>query len=86
MDGKELAPRWTKHDYYYKLFDEFVDLLDMQNDQLLEIEETMDSLRELHEYRKQTLTQPPIEFKPVKIAHRHRYRDPIFEKYYVLSI
>jgi hypothetical protein len=66
MDGKQLAPRRTKHDHYYKLFDEFVDLLDMQNDQLLEIEETMDSLHELNEYWKSTLTQPTIEFKPVK--------------------
>ncbi len=38
----------------------------MQNDQLLEIEETMNSLRELHEYWKQVLTQPTIELTPVK--------------------
>ena len=65
-DGQQLAPRRTKHDFYYRLFDEFVYLLDMQNDQLLEIEETMDSLRELHEYRKNTSTQHTIAFKPVK--------------------
>ncbi len=38
----------------------------MQNDLLLEIEETADSLRELHEFRKQTLTRHTYEFKPVK--------------------
>ena len=65
-DGQKLAPRNTKHEFYYRLFEEFVFLLDMQNDQLLEIEETMDSLVELHEYRKQTLTQHAYEFKPVK--------------------
>ena len=65
-DGQKLAPRNTKHEFYYRLFEEFVFLLDMQNDQLLEIEETMDSLVELHEYRKQTLTQQTHEFKPVK--------------------
>jgi hypothetical protein len=65
-DGQQLAPRRTKHDFYYRLFDEFVYLLDMQNDQLPEIEETMDSLRELHDFRKQTLTRPTIGFKPVK--------------------
>ena len=68
-DGQKLAPRNTKHEFYYRLFEEFVFLLDMQHDQLLEIEETMDSLVELHEYRKQTLTQQTkqsYEFKPVK--------------------
>ncbi len=40
--------------------------LDMQNDLLLEIEETMDSLRDLHEFRQQNLTQHTYEFKPVK--------------------
>jgi hypothetical protein len=43
-DGQQLAPRLTKHDFYYRLLEEFVYLLDMQNDQLLEIEETVDSL------------------------------------------
>ncbi len=48
-DGQQIAPRLTKHDYYYKLFENFVDILDMQNDLLLEIEESMDSIRDLHE-------------------------------------
>ena len=65
-DGQKLAPRNTKHEFYYRLFEEFVFLLDMQNDQLLEIEETMDSLVELHEYRKKTLAQHAYEVKPVK--------------------
>ena len=70
-DDQKLAPRNTRHEFYYRLFEEFVFLLDMQNDQLLEIEETMESLVELHEYRKQTLTQQTLtqqtyEFKPVK--------------------
>ena len=30
-DGQQLAPRRTKHDVYYRLFEEFVFLLDMQN-------------------------------------------------------
>ncbi len=65
-DGQQLAPRRTKHDVYYRLFEEFVYLLDLQNDLLLEIEETMDSLRDLHEFRKKNSTQPTYEFKPVK--------------------
>ena len=65
-DGQKLAPRNTKHEFYYRLFEEFVDLLDMQNDLLLEIEETTDSLRELHEFRKNNLTKHTYEFKPVK--------------------
>ncbi len=65
-DGQQLAPRLSKHDFYYRLFEEFVFLLDLQNDLLLEIEETMDSLRDLHEFRKQNLTHTTHEFKPVK--------------------
>jgi hypothetical protein len=65
-DGQQLAPRRTKHDVYYRLFEEFGILLDMQHDLLLEIEESMDSVRHLHEFRKQHLTQHTYEFKPVK--------------------
>ena len=65
-DGQQLAPRRTKHDVYYRLFEEFGILLDMQNDLLSEIEESMDSIRHLHEFRKQHLTQHTYEFKPVK--------------------
>ncbi len=65
-DGQQLAPRRTKNDIYYRLFEEFATLLDMQNDPLLEIEESMDSVRHLHEFRKQHLTQHTYEFKPVK--------------------
>jgi hypothetical protein len=65
-DGQQLAPRRTKHDIYYRLFEEFATLLDMQNDLLLEIEESMDSVRHLHEFRKHHLTQHTYEFKPVK--------------------
>ncbi len=65
-DGQQLAPRRNKHDFYYRLFENFVDILDMQNDLLLEIEETMDSLRDLHEFRKKNLTQHTYEFKPVQ--------------------
>jgi hypothetical protein len=65
-DGQQLAPRRTKHDIYYRLFEEFMTLLDMQNDLLLEIEESMDSVKHLHEFRQQHLTQHTFEFKPVK--------------------
>ena len=64
--GQQLAPRRTKHDTYNRLFEEFGYLLDLQNDQLLELEETMDSLREFHEYRKNNSVQQTREFKPVK--------------------
>ena len=40
-DGQQLAPRRTKHDVHYRLFEEFMILLDMQNDLLLEIEESI---------------------------------------------
>jgi hypothetical protein len=69
---------------HYRLFEEFVYLLDLQNDLLLEIEETMGSRRDLHEFRKKNLTQPTHEFKP--IARQHRYRALIFEKYSVMLI
>ena len=65
-DGQQLAPRRTKHDVYYRLFEEFVYLLDLQNDLLLEIEDTMESLRDLHKFRQQTLSKPTYDFKPVK--------------------
>ncbi len=65
-DGQQLAPRRTKHDVYYRLFEEFGVLLDMQHDLLLEIEASMDSIRHLHEFRKQHLTQHTYEFKPVR--------------------
>jgi hypothetical protein len=68
-DGQQLAPRLTKHDFYYKLFEEFVDLLDMQNDLLLEIEESMEHFKALHESRKQQTdelksvkTRPPTPY------------------------
>jgi hypothetical protein len=44
-DGQQLAPRRTKYDVYYRLFEEFGVLLDMQNGLLLEIEESMDSVK-----------------------------------------
>ncbi len=65
-DDQQLAPRRTKHDVYYRLFEEFGVLLDMQNDLLLKIEESMDSVKNLHEFRQQHLAQHTYEFKPVK--------------------
>jgi hypothetical protein len=63
MDGQMLAPRRTKHEYHYRLFGE--------HDRLLEIEEAMESLRDLHEFRHQHTFQPvkettEREIKPVK--------------------
>ncbi len=65
-DGQQLAPRRTKHEVYYRLFEEFVILLDMQNDLLLEIEESIVAVTDLQELRKQHSTPQTYEFKPVK--------------------
>jgi hypothetical protein len=71
MDGQMLAPRKSKHEYHYRLFGDFMEILQYEHDRLLEIEEAMTSLRDLHEFRKQntfqtveTCTAPA--FKPVK--------------------
>jgi hypothetical protein len=59
MDGKMLTPRRSKHEYHYRLFDDLLEILRIENDRLLEIEEAMESLRDLHEFRKEQ------HFKPV---------------------
>jgi hypothetical protein len=84
-DGQQLAPRLTKHDFYYRLFENFVDILDTERDRLLEIEETMDSLRDLHEFRKQTLTHT-YSLNRSKIAHLHRHRNLTLARFSVLWI
>ena len=72
MDGQLLAPRKSKHEYHYRLFGDFMEILQYdENDRLLEIEEAMESLRDLHEFRKQNTFEPVKEynepsFKPVK--------------------
>ena len=66
-DGQQLAPRRTKHDVYYRLFEEFMILLDMQNDLLLEIDESIAAFTDLQEFRKQWhSTSLENQFKPVK--------------------
>ena len=66
-DGQQLAPRRTKHDVYYRLFQEFMVLLDMQNDLLLEIEESITAFTDLQEFRKKWhSTSIENQFKPVK--------------------
>ena len=66
-DGQQLAPRRTKHDVYYRLFEEFLILLDMQNDLLLEIEESIVAFTDLQEFRKKWhSTSVEQQFKPVK--------------------
>jgi hypothetical protein len=66
-DGQQLAPRRTKHDVYYRLFEEFLILLDMQNDLLLEIEESITAFTDLQEFRKKWhSTSIEHQFKPVK--------------------
>ena len=72
MDGQLIAPRKSKHEYHYRLFEDFLDILRQESDRLLEIEETMESLRDLHEFRKQYKSKPveppqnEYSFKPVK--------------------
>jgi hypothetical protein len=70
MDGKMLAPRRSKHEYHYRLFDDLLEILQIENDRLLEIKEAMDSLRDLHEFRKEQQFQPvqhnESRWKPVK--------------------
>jgi hypothetical protein len=50
------------------------------NDRLLEIEEAMESLRDLHEFRKEQHFKPvqhnDSKWKPVKIGHQHLW-DPV---------
>jgi hypothetical protein len=46
MDGQILAPRKSKHEYHYRLFEDFLDILRQENDRLLEIEEAMESLQD----------------------------------------
>jgi hypothetical protein len=53
IDWKMLAPRRSKLEYHYRLFDDLLEMLQTENDRLLEIEEAMESLRDLHEFRKE---------------------------------
>jgi hypothetical protein len=72
MDGQILAPRKSRHEYHYRLFEDFLDILRQESDRLLEIEEAMESLHDLHEFRRQNtfktveLPQNEYTFKPVK--------------------
>ncbi len=70
MNGQMLAPRSTKHEYHYRLFGDLQEILQYEHDRLLEIEEAMDSLRDLHEFRQKQTFQPvrenERELKPVK--------------------
>jgi hypothetical protein len=71
MDGQMLAPRRTKLEYHYRLFGDLQEILQYEHDRLLEIEEAMDSLRDLHEFRQQNIFHPvketeEKELKPVK--------------------
>jgi hypothetical protein len=71
MDEQLLATRKSKHEYHYRLFGDFMEILQYEHDRLLEIEEAMASLRDPHEFRKQNTfktVEPHTEssYKPVK--------------------
>ncbi len=63
MDGQMLTPlhRSTKHEYHYRLFGDLQEILQYEHDRPLEIEEAMESLRDLHEFRQQNTFQPVKE-------------------------
>ncbi len=65
-DGQQLAPRIGANGFYYRLFENFADILQEQHNQILDIQESMDNLRDLYEYRKQHSKQQTYTFKPVK--------------------
>jgi hypothetical protein len=72
MDGQLLAPRKSKDEYHYRRLGYFLEILQIEHDCFLEIKEAMDSLKDLHEFRRQstfkTVDPPQTEysFKPVK--------------------
>jgi hypothetical protein len=51
MGGQLRAPRTSKHGYHYRLFADFMEML-------LEIEEAMELLRDLHDFRRKTPSNP----------------------------
>ncbi len=53
MDGQLLAPRKSSHEYHYRLFEEFLEILQLEQDRLHDIAETMENLQQLLKFRKQ---------------------------------
>ena len=87
MDGQMLAPRRTKLEYHYRLFGDLQEILQYEHDRLLEIEEAMDSLRDLQEFRQQNTFQPvketaQKELKPVKKPTTHPGNTTAHEGYH----
>jgi hypothetical protein len=69
MDGQVLAPRKSKHEYHYRLFADFLEILRQESDRLLEIEESMESLKDLHDFRRQN------HFRPVELSqNEHAFK------------
>jgi hypothetical protein len=69
MNGKIIAPRQSSHEYHYRLFGDFLEILELEQDRLREIEEAMENLKDLHEFRKQQTdelksvkTRPPTPY------------------------
>ncbi len=48
-DRQQLAPRFGEHGFYYRLFENFADVLQEQHNQILDIQESTDNLRDLFE-------------------------------------
>jgi hypothetical protein len=72
MHGQLLAPRHSTLEYEYRLFGDFLEILRFEHDRLLAIEEAMESLNDLHEFRKRYAfrtvepSQNEFTFKSVK--------------------
>ncbi len=55
-DGQQLAPRSGKDCFYYRLFENFADILKRQHDQILDIKESMENLQDLYEFRQKYIS------------------------------
>jgi hypothetical protein len=73
-DGQQLAPRSGKDGFYYRLFENFADILKRQHDQILDIKESMENLQDLYEYRQKYMENT---FKPVKERPPTPYPDTV---------
>jgi hypothetical protein len=51
MDGQQLAPRKTEYKYHYRLFADYMEILDIELDRIIEIQDYMEDQEQMIKFR-----------------------------------
>jgi hypothetical protein len=51
MDGQQLAPRKTQYQYHYRLFTDYLDILQIELDRIIEIQDYMEDQEQMIKFK-----------------------------------